>query len=116
MTKIILSTGDKYTLNIQADEVLKMLQNKWIFLEDDSRDIAIKSAHIIAIEEDTAAIIKEAEQTTEQAIVNRTKCCMCGVVSTPGRPLIVSDGKYFCQHCYINNQVQIKYLETQIHV
>lgn len=63
MTKIILSTGDKYIVNTPPNEIIeRSCQDEWVFIEDDSRDIAIRSSHIAAIEEDFAALIKEAEK------------------------------------------------------
>lgn len=62
MTKITLSTGDKYTIETPASKIMRDVHERdWLTIEDNGRDIAIRCAHIIAIEEDTAAIIKESE-------------------------------------------------------
>ena len=62
MTKITLSTGDKYTIETPSSKIMEAVNKEtWLKIEDNSRDIAIRCDHIIAVEEDTAAIIKEAE-------------------------------------------------------
>lgn len=67
MTKITLSTGDKYTLNANASDIMKEIERGgWLMIEDDGRDIAVRTNHIIAVEEDSNAIIKEAVQVAEQ--------------------------------------------------
>lgn len=115
MTKITLSTGDKYTIEAPAAEIMQaMNRDRWISLEDNGRDIRVRSSHIVAIEEDTAAIIKEAEQATAPAITNRIKCCICGAVPSVGRPLIERFGKHYCIHCSITTD-NIKYLAGDTH-
>lgn len=67
MTRITLSTGDKYTLNANASDIMKEIERGgWLMIEDDGRDIAVRTNHIIAVEEDSNAIIKEAVQAAEQ--------------------------------------------------
>lgn len=100
MTKITLSTGTTYTVEVAADEIKRAIDhNRWIMIEDDSRDIAIRSSHIIAIEEDTAAIIKEAEKA---AIPDGpVRCSVCGAQPSQARPLTWENGRYYCPTCYV---------------
>lgn len=71
MTKITLSTGDKYTLNKHASDIMKDIERRgWVMLEDDGRDLAIRADHIVAVEEDSDAILKEAIQAAEQNLIN----------------------------------------------
>lgn len=94
MTKITLSTGDKYTIEAPAAEIMQaMNRDRWISLEDDGRDIRVRSSHIVAIEEDTAAIIKEAEKDAIK------RCCMCGAILLTGH-YITAAGKRVCKSCY----------------
>lgn len=100
MTKITLSTGDKYTIEAPAAEIIKaMNRDKWVNLEDDGRDIRVRSSHIVAIEEDTAAIIKEAEMTV--AHDDLTRCSVCGALASRTRPLNWANGKLYCPVCYL---------------
>lgn len=72
MTKITLSTGDKYTIETPSSKIMEAVNKEiWLMIEDNGRDIAIRCDHIIAVEEDTAAIIKESEQATEPHIKKR---------------------------------------------
>lgn len=101
MTRITLSTGDKYTIEAPAAEIIKaMNRDRWISLEDDGRDIRVRSSHIVAIEEDTAAIIKEAEKETELLDVHvPQRCCVCGARPSQAYPLKWSKGKLYCPDC-----------------
>ena len=57
-TRIILSTGDKYVITRPSQEIMEAIKHSpWIFVEDDGRDIAIRTDHIIALEEDRNPIV-----------------------------------------------------------
>lgn len=100
MTRITLSTGDKYIIEAPAADLMqKMNRDRWINLEDNGRDIRIRSAHIVAIEEDTAAIIKEAKMTV--AHDDLTRCSVCGALASRTRPLNWVNGKLYCPACYL---------------
>lgn len=59
MTRIKLSDGSMYVLEKPAQEILEgMKHSPWIFFEDNGRDIAVRTDHIIALEEDNSAIIE----------------------------------------------------------
>ena len=61
MTRIILSTGDRYVVESSSSEIMEEIsRGGWIMIEDNGRDIALRSVHIIAVEDITAPIIKEA--------------------------------------------------------
>lgn len=67
MTRITLSTGDKYILNAHSADIMKEIERGgWLMIEDDGIDIAIRTNHVIAVEEDSNAILKEAIQAAEQ--------------------------------------------------
>ena len=98
MTKITLSTGDKYTIEAPAAEIMQaMNRDRWISLEDNGRDIRVRSSHIVAIEEDTAAIIKEAEREVGEI----HSCINCGKKLNSGTSCFTSrmDGKSYCYEC-----------------
>lgn len=106
MTRITLSTGDKYTIEAPAAEIIKaMNRDRWISLEDDGRDIRVRSSHIVAIEEDTAAIIKEAEREQEQRgkLDGHIRCSICGIRKVSNHQNFVRfQGECYCNRCYGN--------------
>lgn len=68
MTRIILSTGDKYVVASSSAEIMEEIsRGGWINIEDSGRDIAVRSDHIIAVEDITTPIIKEADVTAEKS-------------------------------------------------
>lgn len=67
MTKITLSTGDSYYVNKPSSDIMPTIaQHSWVFIEDDGRDIAIRTDHIVAIEDDHSSIIAEAYKHMEK--------------------------------------------------
>ena len=102
MTRITLSTGDKYTIEAPAAEIIKaMNRDRWISLEDDGRDIRVRSSHIVAIEEDTAALIKEADKASKND--DHGRCDICGGTGIL-RPFITASGKRMCSTCYFSEK------------
>lgn len=94
MTKITLSTGDKFTINASSAEIMKQTEKDgWIMVEDNGRDIAIRSSHIIAVEEDTAAVIK--------AAINGNSCASCGRIFERGERYVfdVETQSRYCLRC-----------------
>lgn len=75
MTKVILSTGDKYVIDGPSAKIMQEIdKGGWIKLDDNGRDIAVRACNIIAIEDYTNAIIKEATESARKSKV----CDICG--------------------------------------
>ncbi len=74
MTRITLSTGDKYFLSEHYSEIFnEVKRDGWILIEDDGRDIAVRSSHIVAIEEYSDSLLKESIQSAENPKTPNTK-------------------------------------------
>ena len=67
MIRILLSSGAMYAIDKSAQDILEgMKHSPWIFFEDNGRDIAVRTDHIIALEEDNNPIVETLKALEER--------------------------------------------------